>query len=106
MDTMTQTPTITALAARHAQLWNTPMAGRGAAIMAEQAALSEAILHFEPTNADEVLTLTRLVWEGIDDDDPLAGALDRVCRALERDGARNLRFHPRESVDENDSEIW
>jgi hypothetical protein len=93
MDTMMQTPQITALAARHAELWDTPMAGRDAAIMAEEAALSEAILRFEPTNADEVLTLVGVVWESIDDDDPLAGALERVCRALERDGARNLRFN-------------
>jgi hypothetical protein len=59
------------------------------------------ILHFEPTNADEVLTLARLVWEGIDDDDPLAAALERICLALERSGARNLRFHGEDPAGEN-----
>ena len=75
--------TITALAA---QLWDSPTAG------VLQMALCELMLHIGPTTPDETLTLARLVWEGIDDDDPLAGALERVCRALERDGARNLRF--------------
>jgi hypothetical protein len=96
MDTLTMPAsgtTIEALAARHAQLWESPTAGVLDKIEAEQEALNELMLSIEPTTPDETLTLARLVWEGIDDDDPLAGALERVCRVLERDGARNLRFH-------------
>jgi hypothetical protein len=87
--------TITALAA---QLRDSPTAG------VLQMALCKAMLNIEPTTPDENLTLIRLVWENIDDDDPLAGALESVCRAMERDGARNLRFHREEPVHENDSE--
>jgi hypothetical protein len=106
IDTIPQTTTdqapisITSLAARHAQLWGSPTVGVFDALRAEQDALDELMLHGVPTTPDENLTLLRLVWEETDDDNPLADALERVCEALECDGARNLRFHREESASE------
>lgn len=92
---------ISVLAARYAQLRGS--AGAFNQVTAQLEALDELMLYAAPTTPDEILTIIRLVWEGIDDNDPRAGALESVCEALERDGARNLRYRE-EPAAENDPE--
>lgn len=79
--------TITALAARWLELANSDDSIREA----QQEAL-ETIMHgLEARDRDEALTVTRLVVSDLEaDEHPLAASLDAVCRALERDGARDL----------------
>jgi hypothetical protein len=90
--TTTDQGAISILAARHAQLRTSGRDAPWGDVTDRLAALDELMLYGVPETRDEILTIIRLVWEGIDDDDPAAGALERVCEALERDGARNLRY--------------